>query len=727
MLLRSVQLMVVTIGCPGFYIQLYLEEDSIVVCEGDLMYISELILENYRGFKGRKSIFFKEGTNILIGHNNSGKTSILKALELLFSDGKSKSLSIDDFNKNISIEELKESPPKIRIAAKLTESKNEEEYSDDLITVSTWLTKLDKPYEALITYEFFLPEKEEKEYKNIINNINSDDVHDYWREIEYNFIRKYIYKIYVGNPDHKNVVEPETINKFDFQFLTAIRDVERDLFTGRNSLLKEVIDFFIDYEIKTDRDMENDEKTKKIEERKKKFSEDAGKLISSLQSRMELGKKYMLKYAEETGAAFDNLKPSFEGRILDTELYSALKLIVEDETGFKLPVSQNGLGYNNLIYISLLLAKMQKDASGEYLGSNAKIFSILAIEEPEAHLHPNMQYKFLKFLKQNQENQVRQIFITSHSPNITAAASLDDLIILCKEKDEINISYPGKVFTDCKEDIISKNYVQRFLDVTKSDMFFAKNIIFVEGISEQLLIHEFAKILGYDLVDFHTSIINIGGRYFEHFLKLFDTSKSSYAINKKVACITDLDPVKKKKGDTRWKKCLPFELDSDDKYEYKDCSNDIVSEYINNPEENNIRVFSQQKGISCTFEYDIILHNPTTKELITDSVMNSEEIKDLMDAIKNKTDVSDIINIIRNGKFKDTLSIHINNGNFNNEENIVHIVAARYLMSIKKGVVAQELADVISENQINKLLDEAHFDFIVPTYISEAIEWIYKG
>ncbi len=48
-------------------------------------------------------------------------------------------------------------------------------------------------------------------------------------------------------------------------------------------------------------------------------------------------------------------------------------------------------------------------------------------------------------------------------------------------------------------------------------------------------------------------------------------------------------------------------------------------------------------------------------------------------------------------------------------------------MSIKKGVVAQELAEVISKNQINKLLDKAHFDFIVPTYISEAIEWIHKG
>lgn len=383
------------------------------------MYISELILENFRGFKDKKSIFFNEGTNIIIGHNNAGKTSIIKALELIFGDGKSKSLSIDDFNKNITIEELKESPPKITIAAKLTESKDEEEYSDDLITVSTWLTKLDKPYEALITYEFFLPEKEDDEYKKIINKIGSDDVHDYWREIEYNFIRKYVYKIYIGNPEHKNVVDPETINKFDFQFLTAIRDVERDLFTGRNTLLKEVIDFFIDYEVKINSDIDENEKLEEIQRRKRQFSEDANKLISVLQERMKLGKKHMLKYAEETGAAFDNLKPSFEGRILDTELYSALKLIVEDETGFKLPVSQNGLGYNNLIYISLLLAKMQKDASGEYLGSNAKTFSILAIEEPEAHLHPNMQYKFLKFLKQNQEEQVRQIFITSHSPNIT--------------------------------------------------------------------------------------------------------------------------------------------------------------------------------------------------------------------------------------------------------------------------------------------------------------------
>ena len=271
------------------------------------MYITELILENFRGFKDSKSIFFSEGTNVIIGHNNAGKTSVIKALELLFGNEKSKRLTIDDFNKNITIEELKEKPPKIIVAAKFIESENDEDYSDDLVTVSTWLTKIDKPYEALITYEFFLPQKEEDEYKKVIGAINSKDVHDYWYEIEYNFLMKYTYKIYVGNPQHKNIVEPESMNKFDFQFLTAIRDVERDLFTGRNSLLKEVIDFFIDYEIKTDEKMKEIDKKKAIKERKRDFSANAKTLITSLQNRMEVGKKHMLKYAEETGASFDNL------------------------------------------------------------------------------------------------------------------------------------------------------------------------------------------------------------------------------------------------------------------------------------------------------------------------------------------------------------------------------------------------------------------------------------
>lgn len=689
------------------------------------MYISELTLNNFRTFKNETTIHFHEGANVIIGHNNAGKTTVIKALELLFSE-KSKRLSIDDFNKSITIQELIKAPPKIIISAILTESDQEEDYSDDLVTISTWLIKIDSPYKAKITYEFFLPDKEQEDYKIAMGKINSENINDYWNEIQYSFLRKYVQKIYVGNPNYKNTIDLESIKKFDFQFLTAIRDVERDLFTGQNTLLKEVIDFFMDYEIKIDLEIDDSEKKRQIREKKIKFSKDAQVLIQTLQQRMEKGKTHMLRYVENTGAGFDNMQPSFEGTILDTELYSALKLIVENETGIRLPAVNNGLGYNNLIYISLLLAKMQKDAAGDYLGSNAKVFSILAIEEPEAHLHPNMQYKFLKFLKQNQETDVRQIFITTHSPNITAAVDLDDLVVLYREQGQVNTSYPGKVFSEADEGIKSKKYVQRFIDATKADIFFARNIILVEGLAEQLLIPEFAKLLGDDLTDSHTSVINIGGRYFEHFLKLFDISKSPNAIKKKVACITDLDPVRKEKDnkEATWKSCMPMFLNCNTEiYEYNACSNGLVKNRKDNPL-NLIRVFSQNEGISCTFEYDLILKNITVEDLLIDSLANKKEIKELMDAYKSKKTIEKMLGILRKGKYKEEIENSISSSKMSKDDMKKHIIAGRYLNSISKGEAAQELAYVISENNNDMTGHKKENTIECPDYIKEAVEWI---
>lgn len=688
--------------------------------EGENLYISEVEIDGLRGFSESKTIRFNDGINVIIGHNNSGKTTILKALDLVF--GKTnKKLSVDDFNKNVSIASLKEKSPSIKITVTLKESSNEDEYSEDLVTVATWLTKIEKPYEAKLTYECFLSKKEEDNYEASMSSISSEDPQDYWNEIKYNFQRKYVNRILIGNPSHENILDSESISKFDFQFLSAIRDVERDMFSGRNSLLKEVIDFFIDYEVKTNNELSNNDKKKELKAKRVKFSNDAQVLITQLQDRMKIGKKHMLKYAEDTGASYENMKPDFEGRILDTELYSALKLIVESETGVKIPAYQNGLGYNNLIYISLLLAKMQKNASGDYMGSNAKVYSMLAIEEPEAHLHPNMQYKFLKFLSQNKEKEVRQIFITTHSPNITAAVDLKSIILLHKNNGDLNIAYPGAVFSDSVEDQESLKYVQRFLDVTKSDMFFAKGVLLVEGISEQLLIPEFSKLLDEDLIDKQISIINIGGRYFNHFLKLFDTNNKN-AINKKVACITDLDPVKKKIGvaGSSWIKSFPYEGNYDDGYEYKECSNNTISLYDNHA--NNIKVYSQEKGKSCTFEYDLILFNPTAKKLVTKSVTNNEEIKLLMDTVMDeKVIFEDFLSKVVYKKFRDKYGPILISSKLGNEEKKKYLLASRYLKSISKGVVAQELAQVFSDNIKD---DGLNFKFTMPDYISEAIKWI---
>ena len=694
------------------------------------MYISELEIENFRGFKGLTKILLNNGINVFIGQNNSGKTTILKAIELLFNENSPKRLTIGDFHKNVSIDEIKKVPPKIVVSAKLIESSDEEEYSDDLITVSTWLTKIEKPYEAKITYEYYLPEKHIDEYEQMMKSMGSQNIEDYWNEIEHNFIPKFKYHILIGDPKLKTPIDIESLKKFDFQFLKAVRDVERDMYTGSNSLLKEVIDFFIDYDVKNNENLTKEAKIKEIRKNKRDFSEKASGLIEDLQKRMESGKDEMLRYAIGTGATFEKLTPSFEGKILDTELYSALKLIVESETGIKIPAAQNGLGYNNLIYISLLLAKMQKNASGTYFGTNAKNYSILAIEEPEAHLHPTMQYKLLKFLNLNSQKEVRQVFITSHSPNITASVDLNSLIVIEHMEDKIEISYPSRIFDDSQEDIESKLFVERFLDVTRSDMFFAKKIIFVEGLAEQLLIPEFSNMLDKNIVDSHISVINLNGRYFNHFLKLFDSNKSEFAMKKKVACITDLDPVRKEKSlkesSSSWKKCHPiFLYYGSDQYDYKPYSNLLLES--SQSMSDNIQIFFQPLFFSSTLEYQLMIENVTCKELITNSVSNQQELENLIDkyADYENIDLKDFVDLLKSNTTNNEIKAIYQDFNSKKEFFIKHTIATRYLESISKGLVAQELAiKIMMINMKNN--NEEDVILNVPKYIKEAIEWTHQ-
>lgn len=484
------------------------------------------------------------------------------------------------------------------------------------------------PYEALLTYEFFLPENERQKYIDSLSTVN--DIKKAWKVIQYDFLRLYVSRIWGGDPNLQVQADNESLQKFDFQFLDAIRDVERDMFSGRNTLLREVLDFFMDYDIKNDANKNSNTKIAEIKNLKEQFSIDADALIQTLQNRMQSGKEQILDYARKTGASFNHANPNFDGSLSDVELFSALKLIIEYETGITIPATHNGLGYNNLIFMSLLLAKMQVNSDGNYLGSNAKIFPILAIEEPEAHLHPAMQYKFLKFLKGNQtvQKKVRQLFVTTHSTHITSAVSLDEIICLHSENNTLSIGYPGKVFTETDEDRKSKAYVQRFLDATKSDMLFAQKVILVEGIAEELLLATMAKYIGYSLEDNHVAVINVGGRYFNHFIKLFDTS-NLYSVPKKIACLTDRDPSRKAhSGGRGFEKCYPFEYCTDiATYEYAENAEKNINAFSPNA---TIHYFSQDVNKGKTFEYDLILHNPDLEVLVTDSMKNQEEIKELM-------------------------------------------------------------------------------------------------
>lgn len=682
------------------------------------MYISKILIEGFRNFQ-RTEVLFNEGINVVIGHNNAGKTNLLKAIALVLdTSGVSKRLDVDDFYKFVSRESLKKEPPKITISLFIGESTDEDAYVDEIVTVSNWLTKIEKPFEAQLTYIYFLPEKERESYEKMMAGVENDE--DVWKCIRRDFIRKYAYKIFGGDPKLQNQAESENLQKFDLQFLNAIRDVERDMFTGKNTLLREVLQFFIDYEIKKNAKKSHPERTEEIRKRQDQFQIKVQPALRDILDRIGPGKEEILDYATQTGASFNEATPGFEGSITEIELLSALRLIVEQH-GIKVPATHNGLGYNNLIFMSLLLAKMQANTDGDYYGSNAKVYPVLIIEEPEAHLHPSMQYKFLRFLKENKKKKVRQIFVTSHSTHITSAVSLDEIICLHVEKNNLLVGYPGKVFEKTPSDQASKAYVERFLDATKSNMLFAQKVILVEGISEQIIIpalslHVHPKK---HLADDHIEVINIGGRHFSHFLKLFDSTKP-HTIHKQVACVTDRDPERKEKALEKYKKCYPFEFMADlVTYDYRENVSHSIAHYATHT---NIRFFSQDEKKGKTLEYEIAYTNPTLDLLLTDSILNREEIQSLMDSYRTGKDLTAFT--LRESPENKRIMDGINSVACTWDEDCKKkaVIASRYLNSISKGLNALELSIAL-----NKDLESGRPQFIVPHYLKDCLTWLIQN
>ena len=686
------------------------------------MYISHIKVKGFRNFKD-SNIEFNDGLNILIGHNNAGKTNLLKALQLVIEPHcRYRKLSVNDFNRNISIEDLKSQSPSITISVTFKHSNVEyNEKDDDLRLIASWLTDMENGYTAMLTYRFYLPAEKEEDYRIAMADV--EDIRNGWSILENDFLRYYVYKLFAGTLDPPTSPEMDKLERFDFQFLGAMRNVEDDMFYGRSNMLRDVLNFFIDYGIKTKENTTKEEKENELKEVRKNFGNEATALMTSLLERLSEGKDVMLDYAHETGASFNNALPDFKSTLTEQDLFSALKLIIRYGEDIEISATHNGLGYNNLIYMSLLLAKMQADADGNYMGDNAKVYPILAIEEPEAHLHPAMQYKFLKFLDKNLkiDHKVRQIFITTHSSQITAAVKLDDIICLHKGEDGVtNVCYPGKVFTDSDEDKKSKNYVQRFLDATKSDMLFARKVILVEGLAEELLMSTLARYDGKSLEDQHVAVVNINGRYFNHFVKLFNTEASPNAIPKKVACITDRDPIKKEKtGNARSKTCYPFELNQDNEhFEYAVNAEDEERAFDTHP---SVRFFSQDRQKGKTFEYELALCNSNLELLVTESMSNQAEIKNMMNG-----DYAQAKDNVKKSETWDAIKVSLDNTDWNEEEKRRHLIAARYLSSLSKGENALELCLALEENYELNADDARKKIFNVPPYIHKALEWLLK-
>lgn len=204
---------------------------------------------------------------------------------------------------------------------------------------------------------------------------------------------------------------------------------------------------------------------------------------------------------------------------------SSLKALVGESSPRDL--ANNGLGFNNLLYMATLLAALDNDVQTD--GTH-----LLLVEEPEAHLHPQLQDLLLRYLE-SEAKLTTQVVVTTHSPNFAAASGVERMIVMLRAP---GLSPVARCPANFGLDRDSLDHLKRFLDVTKASLLFARALILVEGIAEQLLLPQLAERLGIDLNAEGITVLSVGGVSFGPFARLFASNR----LDRRCAIVTDGDP-----------------------------------------------------------------------------------------------------------------------------------------------------------------------------------------
>lgn len=449
------------------------------------MYLSTLRLWNFRKYcamadgKPGLEIHFQEGVNVLIGENDSGKTAIVDAIRYVLRTQSGEFIQFEDKD---------------------------------------------------FYQEFDGNRKDEFKIECVFDGINEQDAGLFWEWLSWNDDKtKYLLKVWLYAKRKDNIIMPtfsagiegqaermdsEARELLKVVYFKPLRDALTDMTHGYKSRLAQILGA---HELfKTEKDVHGNIIKHKLEtdyEKLKKEIENYFKVGGGGESITSEINSFLREHFLLSGDP-RNAEVKLAGGEL-TEILRLLDLIMEG--------NKSGLGTLNLLCIAaeMLLFNNQK-----------KGLKLALVEELEAHLHPQYQLRLIEYISSQEKNE--QFILSTHSITLASTIKLANMIIL-KGNDAFPMS---SEYTKMKP--ADYNFLERFLDATKANLFFAKGLIMVEGDAENLLIPAVAQLIGKNLYRYGVSVVNVGSTAYKRYVNIFKR-KDEKSFGMPIAVVSDLD------------------------------------------------------------------------------------------------------------------------------------------------------------------------------------------